>query len=530
MRGALWRGSGRSEWARVHVAGLLALAAIVAGSLLLVVIAADRPSVIAATTRANYFPGWMAGPLGGLWPQLTRSAGALKALFTVLVIAMYGCYALGLRRIAALGARWVIGAILAVQAIFFLSPPLTLTDVFNYVNYARMEVVHHLDPYATIPALEPHHDPAFALSNWHNLLSPYGPLFTIFTFAIATLSVPAAFWIVKAALGLLSLAILTLVWRCAVLLQRDPVQAVAFAGLNPIVLLWGLGGDHNDFFMVFFVMLACWLLLRSGEGRRPRSATTPSPSPSSSPPSERGAVPAPGMATHARAALTWVRARGASAAVRSTLLPPAGNEIAAGAALAAAVFIKASAAIVVPVFVAALAPTPRRAVQTCLGGLLAGALLALASYLAFGAHIPSLGTQGSIVTSLSLPNLIGLALGQGGETEALRAALALALIAAVIACCVGAWRRRDFITPSGWASIALLVTLAWVLPWYVLWALPLVALSSSRRLRIALVAMSVYLIVAWVPMASKLTGALGLRPEKTSVGQQHQRVIRELMN
>lgn len=498
----------------MHIAGLLALAAIVAGSLLLVVIAADRPSVIAATTRANYFPGWMAGPLGGLWPQLTRSTSALKALFTVLVIAMYGCYALGLRRITALGARWVIGAILAVQAIFFLSPPLTLTDVFNYVNYARMEVVHHLDPYATIPALEPHHDPAFALSNWHNLLSPYGPLFTIFTFAIATLSVPAAFWIVKAALGLLSLAILALVWRCAALLQRDPVEAVAFAGLNPIVLLWGLGGDHNDFFMVFLVMLACWLLLRSREGRV-RPAREPLPSSASAQSSAQGALG---------------RARRALARVSATLLPLAGNEIAAGVALAAAVFVKASAAVVVPVFIAALLPTPRRAVQTCLGVLLGGALLVLASYLAFGAHMPSLGTQGSIVTSLSLPNLLGLALGQGGETELLRAALALALIAAVIACCIGALRRRDFVTPSGWASIALLATLAWVLPWYILWALPLVALSSSRRLRIALAAMSVYLILAWVPSASMLTGTLGLRPEKTSVGQQHQRVIRELMN
>jgi hypothetical protein len=513
VRGALWRGSGRSEWARVHIAGLLALAAIVAGSLLLVVIAADRPSVIAATTRANYFPSWMAGPLGGLWPQLTRSTSALKALFTVVVIAMYGCYALGLRRIAALGARWVIGAILAVQTIFFLSPPLTLTDVFNYVNYARMEVVHHLDPYATIPALEPHHDPAFALSNWHNLLSPYGPLFTIFTFAIATLSVPAAFWIVKAALGLLSLAILALVWRCAALLQRDPVEAVAFAGLNPIVLLWGLGGDHNDFFMVFFVMLACWLLLRSGEGARSRSISSPARGGGRSIPREQRSL-----------------ARRALASTSSTLLPLAGNEIAAGAALAAAIFVKASAAVVVPVFIAALLPTPRRAVQTCLGLLFAGALLVLASYLAFGAHMPSLGTQGSIVTSLSLPNLLGLALGQGGETELLRAALALALIAAVIACCVGAWRRRDFVTPSGWASIALLVTLAWVLPWYVLWALPLVALSSSRRLKIALAATSVYLILAWVPSASIVTRALGLRAEKTSVGQQHQRVIRELMN
>ncbi len=48
-----------------------------------------------------------------------------------------------------------------MHAIFFLAPPLALTDVFNYVNYGRMEVVHHLNPYTTIPILEPHNDPSY---------------------------------------------------------------------------------------------------------------------------------------------------------------------------------------------------------------------------------------------------------------------------------------------------------------------------------------------------------------------------------
>jgi hypothetical protein len=484
-------------WTRQHILGLLALSVIIGGSLLLVVLAADRPSIVSATTRSDFFPGWMAGPLGGLWPGLTRSAAALKIVFTVVVLAMYGCYALLMRRIAGLGSRWVIGAILAVQLIFFLSPPLTLTDVFNYINYARMEVVHNLNPYATIPALEPHGDPAYALSNWHDLLSPYGPLFTIITFAVASLGIAAAFWVAKGAIALLSLALLGLVWKCARLLDRDPVEAVAFAGLNPIVLVWGFGGDHNDVFMVFFIMLACWLLLRAGAGRD--SSQTP-----------------PGG--------------GALAQVRSWLLPLAVSEVAAGTALAAAVFVKASGAIVVPIFLAALLRAPRRAVQTLIGLVVGGVLLATLSYLVFGAHVPSVITQGSLVTGLSVPNLLGMALGLGGETGLLREAVALVLVGVVIACCVLAYRRREIVTPAGWATIGLLLTLAWVLPWYILWALPLVALSSSSRLRMAMALLSVYLIVVWVPSASDLTGAIGLHPEKTSLGKQHQRVVRELMN
>ena len=78
---------------------------------------------------------------------------------------------------------------MAVHAIFLLAPPLALTDVFNYINYGRMEVVHHLNPYTTIPIFEPHSDPSYALSNWHQLLSPYGPLFTLMTFAVVPLGV-----------------------------------------------------------------------------------------------------------------------------------------------------------------------------------------------------------------------------------------------------------------------------------------------------------------------------------------------------
>ena len=48
--------------------GALALLAIVLCSLLIVVMAADRPSILSPTTHANFYPRWMAGPLGGLWP------------------------------------------------------------------------------------------------------------------------------------------------------------------------------------------------------------------------------------------------------------------------------------------------------------------------------------------------------------------------------------------------------------------------------------------------------------------------------
>ncbi len=52
---------------------------------------------------------------------------------------------------------------------------------------------------------------------------------------------------------------------------------------------------------------------------------------------------------------------------------------------------------------------------------------------------------------------------------------------AVIAYCVR--RRRDWIVGAGWATLALIASLAWLVPWYVIWLLPLAALATSLSLR-----------------------------------------------
>ena len=62
------------------------------------------------------------------------------------------------------------------------------------------------------------------------------------TFALVPLGVAASFWAIKAILGAVSLATILLVWKCARLLGRDPIAAIVLVGLNPIVLVWGLGG------------------------------------------------------------------------------------------------------------------------------------------------------------------------------------------------------------------------------------------------------------------------------------------------
>jgi hypothetical protein len=515
--------------------GTLALASIVALSLFVVLIAANRPSILTPTTHAGYFPRWMAGPLGGLLSGFTDNGTMLKYLFTGALVVMYLAYMLTIKRAAALPASWVVAAIVAVHVIFLLAPPMALTDLFNYVNYGRMEVVHGLNPYTTPPVLEPHDDPSYMLSNWHELLSPYGPLFTLLTFVVVPLGVAGSFWALKGILMVTSLMVILLVWKCARLLGREPRAAIALVGLNPIVLVWGLGGDHNDFLMVFFIMLGFYLLLRAHatgvageESAAGESAAAIGADRTSAPPAGRVAGLAGTVSAGREGIAAWMGEL-RSTPPRSLLLPFSGLEVGAGTALMTAAAIKASAAILFPAALVILLRAPRALVQVLVGMVLAGVLLGAASLLAFGLHVPDLSTQSSLVTSESIPNLIGLAVGAGGESMGMRFALSVVLVAIVLMCAVLAWRRRDAITASGWAGVALLVTLSWVLPWYVLWVLPFAALSRSRRLRVTSLVLGAYLIVAWAPASGLLWNAIGFQPQKTPLGRLHQRYVKELL-
>ena len=59
--------------------------------------------------------------------------------------------------------------------------------------------------------------------------------------------------------------------------------------------------------------------------------------------------------------------------------------------------------------------------------------------------------------------------------------------------------RGDWISRAGWATFALIVSLAWLMPWYAIWLTPLAALGGSTRLRRATLALTVYLVLVLCP-------------------------------
>jgi 4-amino-4-deoxy-L-arabinose transferase-like glycosyltransferase len=404
---------------------------------------------------------------------------------------------------------WVLSAIVVLHAIFFLAPPFDLTDVFNYLNYGRMEYLYHLNPYTTIPALEPHGDATFLLSNWHGLLSPYGPLFTLFTIGLASLGVATSLWVMKAALMLASLGTVLLVYRCAQLLGRNPIAAALIVGANPIVLVWGLGGDHNDFLMLFFIVLALWLLLRASTMRVGRRARPPEPR-------------APSLGAWARRAWAWLDGMPRPLVDGE---PAAWMEVGAGIALVAAVAIKASSAILVPIV---LFGTQRR-MRVLLGLILGTAGATAMNLVAFGPNLPNLSQQSTLVIPDGIPNLIGYALGFGGEDTQVHTAMTVVLVTVIIVCSIWVWHTRRWLTACGWVSFALIGTLSWTLPWYIVWLLPFAALSRSRGLRIAAAALGIYIYLAWMPYSSEILSFLHINPGQTALAQREANFMNSLL-
>jgi hypothetical protein len=90
---------------------------------------------------------------------------------------------------------------------------------------------------------------------------------------------------------------------------------------------------------------------------------------------------------------------------------------------------------------------------------------------------------------------------------------------AVVAVVLWALRTRHWVTGAGWATVALVVSVSWLMPWYVVWVLPLAAIAQSKALRGTALALTVFVLVTFVPETGVLLGAAGIRPMGSAVDQ-----------
>ena len=439
------------------VAAASALAAALGTSLWLVLAAAERPSVLSPPTIRASAP-WLLGPLHGALPQLTSDPLRLRDDLTTALVVLLAAWLVAWITAPALPTRIVAAAVAVPPLVFLLGPPQPLTDTFNYIVYGRM-AAHGLNPYTHAP-LQGAHDGAYALSNWHHLPSPYGPVFTLLSEPLGVLPLPVAYWCWKLVVVGSALSALALVWWLARRLGRSPQRALACAGLCPVTLAMGIGGFHNDMPAVVCVLAAVACLLRGRE--------------------------------------------------RSTAW-----DMGAGALAVAAAGLKPSFVVVAPLIVLGANRRLAAAAGAAGAALLVGALILVA----FGGALPSVGIQDRLVNPLSLPNVLGALTGHGGADPAMRQYGRDALLAVgAVASALVLWRRSWAIGAVGLVLLASVFSLSWVMPWYLAWALPFAALARPRALVPLAVVTCLWLGVAGIPQMPRLVHDIGWYPTRSATG------------
>ena len=443
--------------------GALGLLAILASVLLIAAGAASGPSEYVPGRSGGWF-GWIAGPLRGLGIGVIGSGD-----FQTLTLIMCAGYLAVLSASRALSLRSIAAAILAANLILLLGPPLISQDVFGYLAFARMGVLHGLDPYTHV-AFEAPTDPIYPFIGWPYQNSPYGPLFTLSSYATAPLGLAGGLWALKAAAVAGSLAAVALTARAAGALGRSRRYAAAFIGLNPVMLELAVGGAHND-----TLVLACL---------------------------------AGALALTAPTAMT-VGAGGATSRGQAPAGAP-GRYRAGALALAAGVGIKVTAGIVLPFLV--LAPSSwRERVRVAVAAAAGLALVAAVGLIGFGSHalgfIDAVGEQQQLVAVHSIPAETARLFGLHGTPSWWRHCFAIAFVLVLAYALWRTARGADWRTAAGWSTLALLLSTAWLLPWYAVWPLPLAAVCGDRRLRAATLLVCAYAILIHLPLADPVLSA-----------------------
>lgn len=434
------------------LAGRLALATLLLCAGLIVAFASSGVSLLVPRAYLQ-MPNWEAGPLHLLFRWLPEHYLLLAYGFSIALVVMLGAYAVLLASVHTLSMRTIAGFVVLAHAVILLSPPLQLSDLWNYLGYAHLGALHHLNPY-THTMLDEIHDPVYRFASWHNLSSPYGPLFTALTYPLAFLPIPVAYWTIKVLTMAASLGLIAVVWRCARSLGRDPRFAVAFVAANPVYLMYAMAGFHNDFFLLLPSTAAIALVI----AKRDRSA---------------------------------------------------------GLVLTLAVGVKFTAVILLPFMLLAARP-PRRRREMVIGIGLGGIPLLALSLALFGFSLPNLSQQSTLLTNFSITNIAGWVVGLGGGTPGL---LRVASVGVVVAVALLMRSRGNWVTRAGWATMALIASLSWLMPWYAIWLLPLAVLGTSVRLRRATLALTVYVLITFIPWTGIFLSNHSINPLSGSPGQ-----------
>jgi alpha-1,6-mannosyltransferase len=427
-----------SRRALLAVAGLLVCGATIA------VGAAHTTTLLPQSVP--YVPASLAGAFNAVGLDL-HTGGSIAALALFFV-----AYAFVVSLSAQLSPRVVLSAIAVLTLLVLVAPPLVSTDVFSYQAYARMGGLYGINPYTHGPWAISFDNSLFPYigSKWSYIPSAYGPVFTVFSYLMAHLSVAASVFAYKSIAALSCLVLVGLTWQCARLRGKDPVKAAALVGLNPLVVIYGVGGGHNDLLMLVAFVGGVYAVLAS-------------------------------------------------------------RERLGGGLTVLAAGIKLTAGIIVPFAIAADGPRRGRGRRDLVIGVAIGlAAVAVLSIAVFGTQsidmLKTINRSQSEGDWQTLPGFLTIGLGLVTIAHIVGYALAAAFLAITCRLLLRVWRGElDWIDGAAWATLAMLLASSSLLPWYVGWLLPLAAIGHDRRLtRWALIMTGVvqaFQLIGYIPHA-----------------------------
>jgi hypothetical protein len=375
--------------------------------------------------------------LSGSWLHDTATGRGLSyALCVAGVLLLLGAWwALrdaGARVVTAAAGLWALPLLVA--------PPLFSRDVYAYAGQAHLVAVG-LDPYTHGPADAPGPLSVEVDDVWAHARSPYGPVFL----RLAGWLVPGQH-VVAAVVVLRLLAVAGLVllaWAVARLAAGHgvpPGRALWLGVANPLVLLHGVAGAHNDALMAGLL--------------------------------------AAGLAVAATGGLV------------------------VGASLVAVAALVKAPAVVALAFLPFMQRGPlwRRAVVVVVAGAVAAVVLTVASGLGWG-WVHTLGAGNPRRSLLSVSTGVGALISHLAGDSAVSASHALGLVAAAALGAALLLRVRTVgaLRALGLFLLAVVVLGPVVQPWYLLWVLAALAPTAGRRLTIGLGAASAALCLLILP-------------------------------
>lgn len=200
--------------------------------------------VLAPSAHQAGFPEWMSLGLIKDW-----DSNAYSVIMCLVVMSVgYGLVVLT-------DSKVTIAGVVLVHVIVVFAAPLFSTDLFSYLATGQL-AAHGFDPYSYGPAayLE---NPALPYSGqlWKYTPSPYGPFFSMLIHGVSWFGLASSFWLLKSLTVVSSLVVCWCIFSIAKQRGQKSYRAVGFYAANPLVLVFGLAGFHNDFFMIALLML-----------------------------------------------------------------------------------------------------------------------------------------------------------------------------------------------------------------------------------------------------------------------------------